>query len=90
MVTDLSARLLAELERREDYARYQNQPPKPWVVRDMAYLEALRKIVELHQVFPYLMPPAPGVLLCKTCGMAGGPWPCETIAAVAEALDVSP
>lgn len=46
MVIDLTACLLAEIERREDYARYQNQPPKPWVVRDMAYLAALRTVVE--------------------------------------------
>ena len=88
----LTDRLVAEIESREGHAHQSRLYGRPWATRELAYLAALRKIVELHERVPdewhgpYGMNPP-----CETCGTADEypvRWPCATVAAVAEALEV--
>ncbi|MBN9607836.1 MAG: hypothetical protein J0I11_00780 [Actinobacteria bacterium] len=79
MTTDLTARLLAEIERRE--AANQTDTGTGDIVRAsaiVAYLAALRGVVGLHRN-------AGGG--CHECEYD---WPCDTVRAVATALDVTP
>lgn len=81
---DLTTRLLAEIERREEVSALQVTNGNPWARRELAYLDALREIAEMH----YPDPDMPG--WCVLCITADGYWPCGSAAAVAECLDVTP
>lgn len=96
MTDDLHARLLAEIERREDHHRMAMMPPRitrPIEHRDvtaemqamargdeaLAYLEALRKVVELHRPFEAERGP-----ICASCAVRK--YPCASTVAIAETL----
>lgn len=82
MSDTLTARLLAEIERREGInGPHGNYGHGPFVDEMAAYLAALRKIVKRHSE-------RGGD--CSECGDMTVLWPCPTITAVAEALDVTP
>ena len=82
---DLHARLLAEIERREDVARQASYLDKPWAKRELAYLAALRKVVELHARVPCDDAEHPHDATCDECL---DEFPCPTVAAIAEGLGV--
>ena len=100
-MTDLTTRLLAEIERRESEHR-STLPMRDIVDRrrdkePLAYLGALRKVVDLHRL--YEPPEYRGVPCCARCSADGSRpamdragfglnWPCPTLAAVAGALGV--
>lgn len=93
MASDLHARLLAEIERREatkqaQQARMESDWGSGVVGRELAYLAALRKIVEIHRdgrsTGSVLEP------FCTTCSDDEYlvDYPCPTVAAIAEALEI--
>lgn len=85
MPDTLTARLLTEIERRHA-ASYRktgsNQAPPSR--EEIRYLAALRVIAELHE------PDSADPRVCFLCSYSDGAWPCDTIRAIAEALEVTP
>lgn len=94
-MTDLHARLLAEIERREGVAnRSVGFDRQPIDQVGLAYLAALRGVVELHTSHPVRYIHQDGTWTeapaCNTCDCEDGDWPCKTLRCVATALDVTP
>lgn len=82
MTDDLHARLLAEIERREDHARQASYLGRPWGERETGYLAALHTIVELH-TGPHRCHDREGTVDIVRDE-------CDTLLAVAEALGIAP
>lgn len=94
MANDLHARLLAEIERREDHAGQMSYYEVPWAERETAYLGALREVVGIHADVPTTITYSDGRVVeareCQVCIDGDCGEVCGTLVTVAEALGVEP
>lgn len=87
MTNSLTARLLAEIERRMTGLPLERSDGYVGSLEEheWGYLTALRKIVELHRYEVFA--DDPGLGFCRHDQRTAGVWPCETVRFVAEGLE---